>query len=203
MNILSIDPGSVKTGYVIVNRQSRRPLEFGKVLNTELMTAIRQVLDGHPVTNKKDKILNHEFDVVACEFPVPRGQLSSKDMFKTIWWIGRFYQVIHDHMEVNFVDRKDVKMHVCGIPNAKDANIRQALIDLYGGESAAIGGKKCKECNGKGSKGRTKESCEVCNASGLQSPIGPLNGISGDAWSALAISTTFLNGASKPALIID
>jgi hypothetical protein len=106
-------------------------------------------------------------------------------------------------MEISFVDRKDVKMHICGIPNAKDTNIRQALIDLYGGESVAIGGKKCKNCNGKGIKGRQKETCEGCAGAGLETPKGPLNGLAGDAWSALAISITYADGAAKPAMKIN
>ena len=201
--ILSIDPGSEKTGYVIIDRSTKQPIEFGKITNSEFMNALQQVLEGADVIKGQPKHLNFEFDSVACEFPVPRGQLSSKDMFKTIWWIGRFYQVIYQHMEISFVDRKDVKMHICGIPNAKDTNIRQALIDLYGGESIAIGGKKCKGCNGKGTKGRQKEACEGCAGAGLETPRGPLNGLAGDAWSALAISVTYANGAAKPAIDVN
>jgi hypothetical protein len=34
--------------------------------------------------------------------------------------------------EVRLVYRKDVKLLLCGSPRAKDANIRQALLDLLG-----------------------------------------------------------------------
>jgi hypothetical protein len=55
-----------------------------------------------------------------------------------------------------------VKLALCGDSRAKDANIRQALIDHFGG-SAAIGRKAAP---------------------------GPLSGISRDVWSALAIAIT-------------
>jgi len=59
--------------------------------------------------------------------------------------------------------RRAVKLALCGDSRAKDANIRQALIDRFGG-SAAIGRKTAP---------------------------GPLYGISRDVWSALAIAVTF------------
>jgi hypothetical protein len=62
------------------------------------------------------------------------------------------------------VYRRDVKLHICGSQRAKDANIRQALIDCYGGKVEAIGKKKAP---------------------------GPLYGISSHAWSALAVAQTW------------
>lgn len=59
--------------------------------------------------------------------------------------------------------RRAVKLALCGDSRAKDANIRQALIDRFGG-SAAIGRKAAP---------------------------GPLYGISRDVWSALAIAVTY------------
>jgi len=56
-----------------------------------------------------------------------------------------------------------VKMHLCGQARAKDANIRQALIDRFGG-AAAIGRKAAP---------------------------GPLYGISGDVWQALGLAVTW------------
>jgi len=61
------------------------------------------------------------------------------------------------------ISRRAVKLHLCGSARAKDANIRQALIDRYGG-SAAIGRKAAP---------------------------GPLYGVSKDVWSALAIAVTY------------
>ena len=59
--------------------------------------------------------------------------------------------------------RRAVKLALCGDSRAKDANIRQALIDRFGG-SAAVGRKAAP---------------------------GPLYGITRDVWSALAIAVTY------------
>ena len=55
-------------------------------------------------------------------------------------------------------------MHLCGSAKAKDSNIRQAIIDRYGGDP--------KRCIG------TKKA------------PGPLYGISADQWAALALALT-------------
>jgi hypothetical protein len=47
-------------------------------------------------------------------------------------WIGRFIQAWRSPDSAKLVYRRDVKLHVCGSPKAKDPNIRQALIDLLG-----------------------------------------------------------------------
>lgn len=60
--------------------------------------------------------------------------------------------------------RRDIKLHLCNSVRAKDANIRQALIDRYGGKEKAIGKKK--------------------------SP-GPLYGIKSHMWAALALAVTY------------
>ena len=57
-----------------------------------------------------------------------------------------------------------MKLNLCGNPRAKDANIRQAIIDRFGGKAAAIGTKK--------------------------NP-GPLYGVSGDVWAAIAVGLTW------------
>jgi len=44
--------------------------------------------------------------------------------------IGRFAEVSRGSASLVF--RRDVKMHLCGSARAKDANIRQALLDRLG-----------------------------------------------------------------------
>ena len=95
-----------------------------------------------------------------------------REVFETVYWIGRFAQAAQP-VEHTLVSRGAVKMHLCGSKRAKDSNIRQALIDRFGG-SAAIGRK---------------------------ADPGPLYGISGDVWSALAVAVTWYDtyGLAAPA----
>lgn len=60
--------------------------------------------------------------------------------------------------------RRAVKLHLCGSMRAKDGNIRQALVDRFGGQAQAVGTKKAP---------------------------GPLFGLSSHRWSALAVAVTW------------
>lgn len=101
-------------------------------------------------------------EMVQC-FGMPVGA----EVFETCVWIGRFEQVAYESARVY---RKEVKIHLCGSMRAKDANIRQAIIDRYGGKVDAIGTKK--------------------------NP-GPLYGVKGDEWSAIAVGLTYLDTKGK------
>jgi hypothetical protein len=105
--------------------------------------------------------------VLAIEMVASYGMAVGATVFETCVWSGRFIErwLVSDKRrpEPVRVHRKEVKIHLCGSMRAKDANIRQALIDRYGGKESAIG----KKAN-----------------------PGPLYGMSGDCWSALAVAIT-------------
>jgi hypothetical protein len=67
---------------------------------------------------------------VAC-FGMPVGA----EVFETVFWTGRFYEVWGDEHNASHrfrLPRMAVKMHLCHTSRAKDANIRQALVDRLG-----------------------------------------------------------------------
>ena len=107
---------------------------------------------------------------LAIEMVASYGMPVGKETFETVRWIGRFEQVWKDVRPTSctMVYRKDVKLHLCGQPRAKDANIRQAILDKYprsgGGTTPQIGTKKAP---------------------------GPLYGMKSHLWSALAVAITF------------
>lgn len=113
---------------------------------------------------------------IVCEMVASYGMAVGKDVFETVYWIGRFCQaaetdrvggVDHDWSGPGHhrVFRKDVKMHLCGSMRAKDANIRQALIDRF----PATGG------------GKTPQI-------GTKAQPGPLYGMKSHLWAALAVA---------------
>ncbi len=89
------------------------------------------------------------------------GMAVGAEVFETCFWSGRFAQAWRGPCER--LKRHEIKMHLCGNMRAKDANIRVALMDRFGG-SQSVGKKKTP---------------------------GPLYGIAGDQWSALAVAVTW------------
>ncbi len=90
-----------------------------------------------------------------------RGMPSANEEFETLAQVGRFIQHWPGH-DWTYIFRMDVKLAVCGAAHAKDANVRVALIDLWGGETKAVGGKRCDVCKGTGERSIKKPACSVC-----------------------------------------
>lgn len=148
MRVLAIDPGDKQSAWCLYDAGADRPIAFLKESNDSLLT--RLALGDYSNTH------------LAVEMIASYGMPVGREVFETCVWIGRFVQQWGG--EHSFVYRRDVKLHLCGQARAKDANVRQALIDRWGGKDAAIGRKA--------------------------SP-GPLYGIKADCWSALAVAVTW------------
>ena len=173
MRLLAIDPGPVKSGWIVLDGQ--KPEQWGWE-------------DNHGVQIMSDQLLERDINTLVIEDVTNMGMAVGKDVFETVRWSGRF-----DYdCTATFIDRRVVKLTLCGNAQAKDPNIRQALIDRYGGDSVAIGGKKCRDCAGKGWRGRGRPVCASCDGKGYETPPGPLHGVSGHVWSALAVGITYL-----------
>jgi hypothetical protein len=115
--VLAIDPGDVKSAYVLWDTGSQSILKADIVLNDELFD-----MDLNP-------------DVVALEMIASYGMPVGKTVFETCLWIGKyhfFYQRVKEIKKVKLVYRAEVKMHLCHSMKAKDSNIRQAVIDRLG-----------------------------------------------------------------------
>jgi hypothetical protein len=156
MMTLAIDPGTTQSQYVVWDGQ--RVLDHGLALNEVLL----DFLDGFQ---------NHKELRPCIEMVASYGMAVGREVFETVYWIGRFDERLRA-LGTNPVRvfRKDVKLHLCHTNKAKDANIRQALIDRFGGKERAIGRKAAP---------------------------GPLYGISSHAWAALALAVTFADNAER------
>lgn len=114
--ILAIDPGTEKSAFVWYS--AGRISDFGIVDNHQMIGILEQ--DSSPSIQ------------VVIEMVASYGMAVGKEVFETVRWIGRFQQASIYPDDVKFVYRKDVKIHLCGSMKAKDANIRQALLDKVG-----------------------------------------------------------------------
>ena len=142
--IVAIDPGSEQSAWV--RYTGGMPIRAKIEPNEVLLQRLRDGMAGALVIE----------GIASYGMPVGR------EVFDTCIWIGRFIEAAGG---AELVYRKEVKMALCGSMKAKDANIRQALIDRYGpGKDKAVGRK---------------------------ADPGPLYGISKDMWSALALAVTY------------
>ena len=146
--ILAIDPGTTQSAYVLYENNE---IHGKGILENKVML---EMINARPLAEK-----------LYIEMVASYGMAVGKTVFETCVWIGRFIEAWGGEWE--YVYRKDVKMHLCGQTKAKDSNIRQAIMDLYGSErSIAIGTKK--------------------------NP-GALYDISKDIWAALGVAITATN----------
>lgn len=115
--ILAIDVGTAETGYCLMDKDTYKPIKFGKINNEELLKIVKE--------EKYDELIYEEFQ--SYGMPIGVSTITS------ITWNGRYIQSALDRgKKVNFVYRKDEKMNLCHSMKAKDSNIRQALIDRFG-----------------------------------------------------------------------
>ena len=124
--VFAIDPGPLHSGWVIWT--GAKVHDCGVMGNDELLRVLLNRLPHHDET-------------LAVEMIASYGMAVGREVFDTCVWVGRFQQAWHSPASVRLVYRKEVKSFLCGSMKAKDANIRQALIDLVGdkGTKAAPG----------------------------------------------------------------
>lgn len=161
--LLALDPGSAETGWALLE-------STGVVVatGTDPNASVALWLAGGWLTPPACDVP----DEVVVEWTAPRGMPASAQLFETMWWAGRFAQAVlgRGAPEPARLERAHVKRALCGTSAAKDANVRAALIDRYGG----AGGKAA--------------------AIGRKATPGPLFGVSGDGWAALAVGVAWLDG---------
>jgi hypothetical protein len=150
------------------------PVSWGKADNQDVLHLV-SVWHSNPIP----------FQRLAIEMIASYGMAAGKSVFDTCVWVGRFIQAwgeSHNRVlrrgrwgpgpddtgaEAQF---DGVCMTICRNSRAKDTNIRQAIIDRYGGKEAAIGRKAAP---------------------------GPLYGMKADAWAALAVALTWAEHMGK------
>lgn len=146
MRLIAIDPGPSESAYCLFDGAL---WAAWKVPNEALLAMLRQKF--------------FDADAVICERIRSYGMPAGAELFETCEWCGRFQEAWSGPGREGWywMARKDVKITLCGTMKAKDANIRQAALDRFGGKQAAIGNKKTP---------------------------GPLYGVSGDMWAAIAVA---------------
>ena len=121
MIINAIDPGTKESALVVWDGEA--------ILDKMILPNIdiREYLTSIHVTNKIGKS-----GCLVIEMIQNLGMPAvGKVIFETVLWVGRFYEQFPEN-NAHRVYRIPVKLHHCHSARAKDANIRQALIDRFG-----------------------------------------------------------------------
>lgn len=152
MRLLAIDPGNEESAWLEYDTDTKLPGPWEKAPNADVFAAVEA----------------SSADELQIEMIASYGMAVGASVFDTCVWIGRFIECwmrnyYAGDADPGLVYRREVKLHLCNSAKAKDANVRQALIDRYGGKEKAIGKK---------------------------ATPGPLYGMSGDCWSALGVAVT-------------
>lgn len=146
--ILAIDPGTTESALVWYD--GTRPIEAFVCENS---ISLEELPANSP-------------SAVVCEMLACYGNPVGKETFETAYHIGRIMAACDaEGLPFHRVYRSEVKLHLCGTMRAKDANVRQALLDKFGGSRQA--------------------------ACGTKKAPGPLHGIKSHCWSALAVAVCF------------
>jgi len=155
--VFAIDTGSQKSGFCQFEitpdgYQPYRMITHGVIDNADLVILL--------MLKKDCAIVMENFQSM--------GMAVGKSVFDSCIWLGRFIEMArrsNDKRPVFLMHRTTVKREICGQTRAKDKNVRQSIIDMFGvgggdGKVPQIGTKKNK---------------------------GPLYGVSSHVWSALAV----------------
>lgn len=124
MRILAIDPGPEQSAVVELDcfgGGMPTLVQFGTHDNYAAKAVIATTPSNAGYTVVIEQIASYGMPVGA-------------EVFETCVWTGRFIEAANCPIER--IPRKDVKLQLCMNPRAKDGNVRQALIDRYGGPIA-------------------------------------------------------------------
>lgn len=152
MKILAIDPGTEQSAWCVFETIGTKdhPVLFGQDPNEDLIKRIQyRGKEADP-------------DLLVIEMIKSYGNVMGDSVLQTCVWIGRFLQSWNGSFEL--LPRKRIVTQICMNPRANDTNVRQALIDRWGGKDKAIGSK---------------------------AKPGPLYGMKNDMWSALAVAVAW------------
>ena len=114
--IFAIDPGPEKSAWVVLDERLK-PQDFGIYPNDKLLAHL-------PLAPASSDFV--------VEMVASYGMPVGKDVFETCVWIGRFWEAARGMRSRSRIYRIEEKTALCRDSRAKDGNLRQALLDLFG-----------------------------------------------------------------------
>lgn len=122
--IYAVDPGTTQSALVQFDADDARPVSWQTLPNIDLVLLLRA---STPLGA----------DVLVVEQIAAMGMAVGAEVFETCMWSGRFVEAWDSRGgHWTRIKRVPIKAHLCGVANAKDANIRRALMDRFGGDAS-------------------------------------------------------------------
>ena len=149
--IVAIDPGTRASGLAILDPCTLNVRTDAEMRNEVLLEHLRGFRWDHG-----DRLVLEMIEHYGKDIRV------GKETFETCVWIGRFMS--GSGALARRLTRRAVKLHLCGSMRAKDPDVRQAILDRFGGKEKAVGKKR---------------------------HPGALYGVRSHAWAALALALTY------------
>jgi hypothetical protein len=117
MKLLAIDPGTTESGFVVLDTDTKKVLDFGKINNENMRGK---------VAGASAQSIGH----MVIEQIKSYGNAMGDSTIETCVWIGRFIECWYD-VKYTLIPRKTVCGVICRNAKAKDSNIRRAVLDRY------------------------------------------------------------------------
>lgn len=189
MTILALDPGPALTGYVVWDGERVR--DTGTVPNDVMLAYVQEE--------------RRKYELLAIEkVQLYTGASAGESVFGTCRWSGRYEQAAGE--PVVYVTFPEVRLHLTGASKGNEAAVRLALLDRFG-HGAVKRNIRCHGCQGRAlvsprsryadhlrpgacSRNGSFCICNVCGGRGRLGEDGCFVGVSGHAWSALALAVT-------------
>jgi len=176
-----VDPGTDKSGFVLFDNIDKRVI-FSDDLRNEIILSILRIEGDFPMIPNVET-----WEIFFVEDIESMGLVVGNSIFQTVKWIGRFIEAYEYSTKKKAVGilRGDEKITLCGAKtfvNPKtgsrkavtDANIKSAVIERF----LPLGGGKIPQV-------------------GTKKEPGPLYGVKGHCWQALAVLITGLENLKK------
>lgn len=197
MIILAIDPGTRESGLVALDTSAYRIGDFSGATWAGSPAVLGNLYDNEDVLARLRGPSAHDAYVIEMKQYYGKGSSAGSETFESCVWIGRFMEAIEAKGDrtVHRITRTAIRACICGTNRSSDKEVRQALIDRFGGDSVALKGKKCPKCKGGGVRTTSlpprRGPCPDCDGSGWVRKPGPLAGITSHMWAALAVAVTW------------
>jgi hypothetical protein len=127
--LIAIDPGTTESAYAIL-AENYAPLAVDKLPNEELCGLLGAY---------------GPMDTIVIERLASYGMPVGREVLETCEWVGHFARIaLANGARVEYLYRREVKLHLCDDSRAGDANIRRALISRFAKHDLRTGKGTCK-----------------------------------------------------------